>query len=342
MAILRIRQRVLWCVLPVLAAIAFTTTASAQGFLGLPFLGGFSGTQQCGPSGCDPCPTAPHLDFFVGWQGGHKQTLTAHTDQGTSGALFRSIKFDTPNEGIWIGAAATVDLSCKSSLALAGWYLFPKDKSGAYTVDPGLPVALEPLPTDTPGGFAPKVEWWYVDVMGKYRYWDQIGIVFGARFDHHNFSSNDSDFGFAYPTPNRYRLDVNALTTSLFLGLEYASPTGLTLRAIYAPLCWTSGKTRFGQGQLLLPPVGPNEVESSKAVNPRYLAELFLEYSKPVSTSVKLGAFARGTWLHSSGNSSLSETVHAATGSYDFSYDSTSWTVGGKAEFAFNMSGLWN
>jgi hypothetical protein len=335
MTISQVRSRALSGVLTILVTLVLASSASAQGLFSLPSLGGWFGTQQCGPSVCDPCAPCPHLDVFVGWQGGQKQTLSAHTDQATPGALFREIKFDTPNEGIWLGVAATADVSCKFGVSLMGWYFFSSNKSGSYLVDPStaLPNGYGNLPA--------KVDWWYVDLMGKYRHWQNMSLLFGARFDHHNVSSNDSDFGFVYPTPNPYRLDLNAFTTSLFLGMEYASDCGLTLRAIYAPFSWTSGKTKFGQSYLLIPTAGPNEVDTSKAVNPLYLAELFIEYTRPVSTGMKLGGFARGTWLHAAGNSTLSESIVSGSASYDFSYDRTSWTIGGKAELAFNTSGLW-
>lgn len=335
MATARVRSRASLCALAILMVLVLASAANAQGFLNLPFLGGFFGTQQCGPSLCDPCAPCSHLDFFVGWQGGHKQTLSAHTDETTvRGALFREIGFNIPNEGIWLGAAATVDMSCKFGVAVMGWYLIPSNKSGSYYVDPGIPP--------DPGGNLPgKVDWWYIDVMGKYRHWQNMSLLFGARFDNHNVSVNSADFGFAYPTRNPYRLDLNAFTTSLFIGMEYASDSGLTLRAIYAPISWTSGKTKFGQSQLIFPAFGANEVESNKAVNPVYLTELFVEYTRPVSMGMKLGAFARGTWLHATGHSTLSESIRNASASYDFSYDSSSWTIGGKAEVAFGTAGLW-
>lgn len=335
MANLQVRSRASLWALPVLLILMVATSANAQGFLGLSAPGGLFGTQQCGTSVCDPCAPGPHLDFFVGWQGGHKRTLTAHTDETTvRGALFREIEFNTPNEGIWLGAAASVDMSCKCGLAIMGWYLIPSNKSGSYQVDPGIPP--------DPGGNLPgKVDWWYVDVMGKYRQWQNMSLLFGARFDNHDVSVNSADFGFPYPTRNPYRLDLNAFTTSLFIGMEYASEGGLLLRAIYAPISWTSGKTRFGQSQLLIPATGANEVDSSKAVNPQYLAELFLQYTRPVSSDMRLGGFARATWLHAAGHSTLSESIRNASASYDFSYDSSSWTIGAMAEMSFNMSGLW-
>lgn len=326
--------------------VIMSTSAGAQslfgGLSGMPSFGGGLGgpwgpPSQMGDAGscCDPYTPAPYITVYVGWQGGNKQTLSAGTDQGTSGALFRSIKFDIPNEGIWLGAGAAFDVTRKFSLGVQGWYLVPSHKSGSYIVDPGL----QGLIIELPGNLDGKVDWWYVDVLGKYRYSDHWWLVLGGRFDHHNFSANDSDFGFPDPTTNPYRLDLNALTTSLLFGLEFSNPNSMTLRAVYAPVSWTSGLTRLGQSHLLIPPAGANEVSGNSTINPNYLVEIFAEYSKPVASGLKMGVFGRATWLHAAGSSSLDETVRGRSASYDFSYYCANWVIGGKAALSFDLSG---
>ena len=67
--------------------------------------------------------------------------------------------------------------------------------------------------------------------------------------------------------------------------------------------------------------------------------ELFMEYSKQFGPG-QLGLFGRWNVLHAESTLPVNEAfggVIVATQNYDFSFNRTSWTLGGSVSLAFNL-----
>ncbi len=320
--------------LGVFCVLAVSSLAWADGLFAGPFLDWFGGSGNSGQGSCAPA-CGPRLDFYVGWQGGHRHVVSASTNsRQTPGALFTSVTLDAPSKGVWLGASTGIDINCKVALLLQGWYLLPSDSQGSMYLDPGGSITNQAT-----GNFGPKSDWWYVDGMGAFCVNGPFSVVQGWRFDHHTMTTRDSSIPVLNSQINPFRFDVDVLSTIPYIGVQWSNPTTLTVRAIFAPFGWLNASTTIAQSGPS--PRPPTEIKGGGNFQRIQFFEFFGEYSKPVSSNLKMGVFGRITSLHAATTGvSLSETLNNGAASYDASVNTFGWTIGGKASMTFSSPGF--
>jgi hypothetical protein len=283
-------------------------------------------------------PCQPSLDFYVGWQGGQKQTLTSSSDGPYPGALYRFSQLEVPNRGVWLGASANANANwgCDLRLSVQGWYFLPTDTEGSILLDPGA------TPRQIPAGVSSNVDWWYVDAFGALRLRSSFAAILGLRFDHHNYYTEDPELLniIFFPLTNQMRLDLNVVSTIPYFGLQWGPSSGLTLRALYSPLGWINVESTLSQNNSIFRP--QNWLGGQSDLTTKEFFEVFGEYAGQVTPFAQLGIFARGTWLNGRTNTSLSESLVNGSAEYSVSYRSASWTIGCKAAVNFDFPRLWN
>jgi len=277
------------------------------------------------------CPPDLALDFYVGWQTSQRQTLTVEGDGPFPGALFRSVKLDIPNQGVWLAAGANKRIGGNLDLFVQGWYFLPSNIKGSIILDPGA------TPRHIPAGLSSHVDWWYVDTFGTLRFGDPSSIVLGVRFDHQNYFTDDPEILniLFFPLSNQMRLDLNVLSTIPYLGYQWGPSNGLTLRAIYSPLGWINIKSTLNQNNSIARPV--NWLGGESGLTKKEFFELFGEYSGSVGPSMQIAVFGKGTWLHGSTETTLTETLVHGAANYHISYHRVSWTIGLRGTVLFSI-----
>ncbi|MGB6067274.1 MAG: hypothetical protein WBG50_20910 [Desulfomonilaceae bacterium] len=285
----------------------------------------------CGVAQGQP-PFGLTADGYVASQGG-REALTASSDGPFPGALFRYVKLEVPNRGVWLGGGAEAKIGSCLNLFVQGSYLCPNNVDGTITLDPGATPRL------LNANAGSNLDWWYVDAFGTYRLNGPLAVVLGFRYDHHNFFTDSSevlDILFA-PIAQQLglRLDLNVLSSIPYFGLQCGHPDGVTLRVIYSPFASINVESTLSQNDGVFRPQswlgGQDTLSSSQFV------ELYGQYSRRMTPSLKVAIFCRGTWLQGSTSTSLNETLVGGAAQYDVSYHSESWNIGATAELAFDF-----
>jgi hypothetical protein len=279
---------------------------------------------------------AVSAEMFVGLQEG-RQTFTASSDGPYPGALFRYVQLGIPNRGgVWIGQGIQADINCDLKLSLQGWYLFPSNVSGSILLDPGATPRLIPAEINT------HTDWWYLDGFGTYRLRGAFSAVLGVRYDHHNFYTDNKEIldilfapfaAFGLTVDNALRLDLNALTTTPYFGCQFGDSGGLMLRVLYSPWSSVNVKSSLSQSNFIR---DPNWLGGGARLSKRTFAELFVQYSSKVNSSLQMSIFAKGTLLEGSTRTNISETLVPGSAEYDIAYRASDWTGGLSANLAFN------
>ena len=276
-----------------------------------------------------------NFDFYVGWQGGQRQTLEAASEGPYPGALFRSVKLEIPNRGVWLGAGLDGTIGDELGMLAQGWYFLSSNTDGAILLDPGA------TPRQVPASVSSSLDWWYVDVMGTHRVSGPFSVGLGLRLDHHIFYTGDPEIlNLIFPLPSLMRFDLDMLSTIPYLGFQWGPSHGLTLRVLYSPLGWLSTESTLSQNNGVIRP--QNWLGGKEGLARREFFELFGEYSAEVAPSAQLALFGRGTWLNGSSNATLAETLVNGSADYDVSYRRVGWTIGAKAAVLFDMPDFLN
>lgn len=279
--------------------------------------------------GQPPCELG--FDFYLGWQGGLRQTLTASSQGPFPGALFRSVKLEIPNQGIWLGGAANARVGDDLKLLVQGWYFLPSNNEGLIVLDPGA------TPRQIPAGVKSNLDWWYIDALGAYRLTGPFSGVLGVRFDHHTYYTDDPEILniIFFPLSNQMRLDLNVLSTIPYFGFQWGPSAGITMRVIYSPLGWITAESTLSQNNSIFRP--QNRLGGEGGLNKKELLEVFGEYSREVASSTQIGLFGRATWLNGSTDTNLTETLVNGAAEYDIAYRRVGWTLGAKATVLFDV-----
>ncbi|GEM_PF-6573711 len=274
--------------------------------------------------------TSLPVDFYVGWQGGHRETLVTTSDGPYPGALYRYARIEVPNEGVWLGAGTTLAFRPRLTVRVEGWWMLPNNKQGGIALDPGAtPIILN-------GDLSPNLDWWYLDLAGIYNVSGPFSIIQGWRFDHHALFTENWTlpiFG-TYPI----RFDVNVLSTIPFFGAQWSTGDSFTLRALYTPWAWVNMKSSLAQNGPA--PRPPSLIEGQRDLSVAQFAELFFDYSRIAWPAARVGVVARLTWMHGSTQATLTETLVNGAASYDVAYDRIGLTIGANGSFAFNTPGF--
>ncbi|MBI5570485.1 MAG: TonB-dependent receptor [Desulfomonile tiedjei] len=284
----------------------------------------------CGVAyGQPPCKVG--FDFFAGWQGGDKQTLTAVSDGPFPGALFRSVKLEIPNQGLWLAGGLDAKIGEDLNLLVQGWYFLSSNSDGSIVLDPGATPVL------IPAGVSSNVDWWYIDALGAYRLSGPFSGILGLRFDHHNFYTDDPEILniLFFPLPTQMRLDLNVLSTIPYFGFQWGPSDGITLRAVYSPLGSITAESTLSQNNNIARPL--NVLGGEGGFTKKTFFELFVEYSGEVTPSAKLAVFGRGAWLQGTTDTDLTESLVNGAAEYGISYHRVSWALGAKATVLFDV-----
>ncbi len=271
------------------------------------------------------------FDFYTGWQGGQRQTLTAESDGPFPGALFRSVELGIPNRGLWLGAGADAKIGCDLNLFVQGWFFVPSNVDGSILLDPGA------TPRKIPADVNSHIDWWYIDTFGTLRLCGPFSVVSGLRFDHQNYFTDDPEILniIFFPLPNVMRLDLNVLSTIPYLGVQWGPSSGLTLRAVYSPLGWMNLKSTLSQDNSVFRP--ENFLGGQDNLTKRDFFELFGEYAGQLGSSLQIAVFGKGTWLSGTTNAILTESLVNGAAEYKISYRRCSWTIGARGTAFFSL-----
>ena len=280
---------------------------------------------------CGQTPYGLSLDFYTGWQGGQRQTLTAESDGPFPGALFRSVELGIPNRGLWLGAGVDAKIRGDLNLFVQGWFFVPSDVEGSILLDPGA------TPRKIPADVNSHIDWWYIDAFGALRLSGPFSVVLGLRFDHQNYFTDDPELLniIFFPLPNVMRLDLNVLSTIPYLGLQWGPSNGLTLRAVYSSLGWVNLKSTLSQDNSIFRP--ENFLGGQDNLTKRDFFELFGEYSAQLGPFMQLAVFGKGTWLSGTTDTTLTESLVNGAAEYKISYRRCGWTIGARGTVLFSL-----
>jgi hypothetical protein len=296
----------------------------------------------CGVAQGQP-PFEVSADGYVAWQGG-LDTLTASSDGPYPGALFRYVKLEIPyRAGVWFGGGAKAKIGRDLHLFVQGSYLVPSNIDGGISLDPGA------TPRVISASINSNLDWWYVDGFGTCRLNGPFSVVFGYRYDHHNFFTDKSEVldilfapaaqFFRLPLANGLRLDLNVLSSVPYFGVQWGGdPDAITLRVIYSPWARIDAESTLSQNNGAFRP--QNWLGGKDALSDTLFLELFGQYSGRVTPSLRVAIFCRATWLQGSTKTSLNESLVGGTAGYDIAYHTASWNVGANAKLAFDFPGL--
>ncbi len=322
------RSKVLIYALPLILITTMSTAVGAQGLFGMGFPGasyleGFwRGAVVCGSQGWSPCgcPTV-----YVG--GSADYAAGTAFDLSTEGANvigIQELQHSYPNRGVWLGLTLPIDPGPRLGLYASAWtFLQTGDVHSRETYNNEDDVSRE---------WQVKPYWTIIEGLAILRCCYGFNILGGFRYDHYDITL-ENPVNRNVPSLPTDRADLNVRNYIPLIGTQYEHDSylgSLLFRAVGFPALG-------GDVQYQEPLQGVVALHGTGNYRRGYFFELFMEYTKKFGLG-QMGLFARWNELHAQSTlsvTSFGKTVQ--TQDYDFSFNRSSWTLGGSVSLAFSL-----
>jgi hypothetical protein len=322
------RSRLLIYALPFILITTMSTAVGAQGLFGIGFpgasyLNGFwRGAVGCGARDW-PCggPTV-YVGGSADYAGGTAFDMSTH---GIALLGVSELQHSYPNRGVWLGLTLPFDSGPRFGLYASAW-------SFLHT---GNVNSLELYNGAFSREWRMKPYWTILEALAILRCGYGFNILGGFRYDHYDITLNNPVNPVGVGSLTTDVADLNVRNFIPLIGTQYENHCylgSLLFRAVGFPALG-------GDVQYQEPFAGATALRGTGNYRRGYFAELFMEYSKKFGAG-QLGLFARWNEFHA--QSTLSVNSHAGgvvtgTSNYDFSFNRSSWTLGGSLNLAFNL-----
>ena len=325
------RSRILIYALPFILMTIMSTAVGAQGLFGMGFPGasyldGFwrGAVLGCGAPGWPGGGPTVYVGGSADYSGG---TVFDFSAQGIALLGAAEFRHGYPNRGAWLGLTLPFDPGPRFGLCLSGWsFLRTGNVHSRETYNNGSFFSRE---------WQEKPYWTIVEGLAILRCGYGCNIIGGFRYDHYDasFKNPVNPVGVGSAPTDQADLDVRNYIPLIGTQYEHDSYLGsLLVRAVGFPALG-------GDVKYLEPFAGNTAIQATGSYRRGYFFELFMEYTKKFGPG-QLGLFARWNDLHAQSTLSASAFgggVLLATRNYDFSFNRTSWTLGGSVSCAFNL-----
>jgi hypothetical protein len=325
------RSRWVVYALPFILIATMSTAVGAQslfgmGFPGASYLNGFwrGAVLGCGTPGWPGAGPTVYVGGSADYANGTSYGLVT---QGLALAGLVSSQNSYSNRGIWLGLALPIDLGPRFGVTASAWTLL---RTGTLNSSEGLGFATRQWNVDP--------SWSFVEGLAILRCGYGCNILAGLRYDHHTIAFNSPLVtSGAVVSAITDQADLNTENWIPLIGTQYENNSylgNLVFRAVGFPAL--GGNVRWSEGFAF-----PTFLFLGSSNYRRgYFAELFMEYSKKFGPG-QLGLFGRWNVLHAEStlpvNLALGGVIAAIQQNYDFSFNRSSWTLGGSASLAFNL-----
>jgi hypothetical protein len=326
------RSRLLIYALPFILITTMSTAVGAQGLFGVGFPGasyldGFwrGAVVGCGSPGCLPGEGARvYVGGSADYAGG---TVFDASTQGIALLGASELHHSYPNRGVWIGLTLPFDPGPRFGLYASAWsFLRTGNVHSRETYNNTTVLSRE---------WQMKPYWTILEALAIFRCGYGCNILGGFRYDHYDITLNNPVNPVGVGSLTTDVADLNVRNFIPLIGTQYENHSylgSLLFRAVGFPVLG-------GDVQYQEPFAGATALRGSGHYRRGYFAELFMEYTKKFGPG-QLGLFARWNEFHAQSTLNVNALAGGAvigTQSYDFSFNRSSWTLGGSVNLAFNL-----
>lgn len=324
------RARLLIYALPLILIAIMSTAAGAQGLFGMGFPGAsyLDGFWRGAVVGCG-APALPgggprvYVGGSADYAGG---TAFALSTQGIPLLGISELQHNYPNRGVWVGLTLPFDPGPQFGIYLSAWsFLRTGNVNSRETYNNANFFSRE---------WQVQPYWTILEALGILRCGYGFNIVGGFRYDHYDFTLRNPVNPFV-PSLTTDETDLSIRNYIPLIGTQYENHSylgSLVFRAVGFPVLG-------GDVQYQEPFGGVFALRGTGNYRRGYFAELFMEYTKKFGPS-QLGLFARWNDFHAQSTLNVNALVGGAvfgTQNFDFSFNRSSWTLGGSVNLAFNL-----
>ncbi len=323
------RSRLLVLALPLILITTMSTAVGAQslfgmGFPGASYIDGFwRGAVGCGSRGWSPygSPTV-YVGGSADYAGG---TAFDASTQGIALLGASKFQYSYPNRGVWIGLTLPFDPGPRLGLYASAWSFLHTGNVHSREAYNDSPISGREWQV--------KPYWTILEALAILRCGYGFNILGGFRYDHYDITLSNpiNPVGVASLATDQADLYVRNYIPLIGTQYEYYSSLGsLVFRAVGFPALG-------GDVKYLEPFAGGTALQGTGNYRRGYFFEAFMEYTKKFGPG-QLGVFARWNDLHALSTVSFTSLpVGLLTSNYDFSFNRTSWTLGGSVNLAFDL-----
>ncbi len=312
------------------------TLAPAAGLfgMGMPGLGGFSGSSCSGGPGVACCP-AVYFGYNIEQNRSRTPATFGLTNRGDfAEPLGQNELRVTPSDpsGFWLGVSQYCQLGERLGIMASGWYLFPTTGNASELYDP-IGAPLDPRLWS-----ANKSEGW-IDGALLLGSTCGLNLIGGFRWDSLNIQLRNPVTLDAFVVQRGSLADEANLTANWyipFLGTQACCGgpcCGLLVRVIGTP--WVPGTVRYGETGFA---GAGTRLDVSANFNRAAFIEVFAEASTNAGGLGCFGIFGRFNYID--GTATTSPTL-VGTGipysTFDLVVRRSSWTIGGKVALNFDL-----
>ena len=324
------RSRLLVYTLPLVLITIMSTAAGAQGLFGIGFpgasylngvwRGSVVGWGAPGRPGTGPTIYVGGSADYAGGTGFGFSTLGL--------ALFgvTDAQYSYPNRGVWLGFMLPIDLGPRLVLYASEWsFLRAGNVHSLEIYDSGFASREWQVTPD----------WTIWEGLALLRLGYGFNILGGFRYDHYDASFKNPANPVSVTSLPTDQADLDFRSYIPLIGAQYEHDSylgSLLFRAVGFPALG-------GDVKYLEPFIGVGAFQATGSYRRGYFFELFMEYTKKFGPS-QVGLFGRWNELHALSTASVNQLQGGAvqlTQNYDFSFNRTSWTLGGSVSLAFNL-----
>jgi hypothetical protein len=326
------RSRLLVYALPLVLIATMSTAAGAQGlfgtgFPGASYLNGFwRGAVCCGAPGWPGTGPTIYVGGSSDYAAGTAFDFSIH--QGLINPLgAQEFRHSYPNRGVWLGLTLPFDPGPRLGVYASAWsFLRTGNVHSRETYNNNDVISRE---------WRVEPYWTFIEGLAILRCGYGCNILAGFRYDHYDISLKNpvNPIGVASLATDQADLSVRSYIPLIGTQYENQSYLGsILIRAVGFPAL--GGDLNYQE-----PFAGATALRGTGNYRRGYFFELFMEYTKKFGPG-QLGLFARWNDLHALSTASVSSLFGGAvlaTQNYDFSFNRTSWTLGGSVKLGFNL-----
>jgi hypothetical protein len=323
-----------------LAVILISTApclVSAQGFPGLPSIGGMFGrsTGYCGEKSCDP---GPSLALEVGYTGDRRgATVDITTDTGF-GIAFPNWRYNYPLQGLWLGLTANIPVGDRLSFTASGSWLVPSNQRADE--EQIFYTGIQPTFVRK---WATSIQWYTLGAGAALSLEGPVSVVGGFRYESFETKFHDPEAIFFVnnsPT-DEAEVQVNLYLpyVGLVMGLGSGSSASCGSCEIWDPKVqvgligfpYTPGEIKYAETIIELEP----RFSVSGPVSNGFFMEAFLNCNCGIGVSgANVGFFAKWSYVHAKAGATADAEDTAIVNpenradSADLTFDRRNWTIG--------------
>jgi len=247
--------------------------------------------------------------------------------QGIALLAASELQHSYPNRGVWIGLTLPFDPGPRLGIYLSAWsFLRTGNVNSRETYNDATVISRE---------WQVQPYWTILEALGIFRCCYGFNIIGGFRYDHYDFTLRNPINPVGVTSLTTDEADLSIRNYIPLIGTQYENHSylgSILFRAVGFPAL--GGDVQYEE-----PFAGATALKGTGNYRRGYFMELFMEYTKTFGPG-QLGLFARWNEFHAQSTLSVNALAGGAVvgqESYDFSFNRSSWTLGGSVNLAFNL-----